>query len=40
VGYAYLASEGIAAILMAPALRSRFGAKRAKATTIPAEGLP
>ncbi len=40
VGWAYLAAQGAAAILMAPALRSRFSAHSWRATGIAAEGLP
>ncbi len=40
IGWAFLATQGVAAILMTPALRSRFGTDSAIASTIPAEGLP
>lgn len=40
VGWGYIAAQGIAAIMMVPALRARFGAQRAIATAVPAEGLP
>jgi O-antigen/teichoic acid export membrane protein len=40
VGWAYIAAQAAAAIPMAFALRSRFGARRARGSTIPAEGLP
>ncbi len=40
IGWAYIAAQAAAAILMAPALRSRFSADTTIATGIPAEGLP
>jgi hypothetical protein len=39
VGWAYLAAQGIAAIMMAPALRARFDTHTATAMSIPVEGL-
>jgi O-antigen/teichoic acid export membrane protein len=40
VGWSYIAAQGLAALLMVPALRARFATDTTMASAIPAEGLP
>ncbi len=40
IGWACIAAQGLAAILMAPSLRARFAADTAIVAAIPAEGMP
>ncbi len=40
IGWAYIGSQGLAAILMTPALRARFAAQSVTVSAIPAEGMP